>query len=175
MLIGDVYEGNWFDGRRHGKGVLKQHDGITYECQWEHDKKVGSGVKIVNGKRIEGTFYNDDFRDTFNKNEYPRIRVGSDGNIYDYGDYIGRIANDGRVYDSDGYLAGRIDDDGYIRDSDGYKIGKIELDDGRLKDKDGYYDGKIDNGVIKDGDGYYMGCYEGDRKGVAAFHVLLKK
>ncbi len=170
---GDVYEGGWFNNERFGKGVLKQHDGIIYECQWKYDKKVGKGVKIVNGRRISGTFFEDTFSPTKYYDNQPRRRVDSNGRIYYGDDYLGRINDDGDVYDNDGNRVGKVTDNGEIRDSDGYRVGRLD-DDGTLRNNEGYRKGNLDNGGVKDSEGYYKGTYEGDKKGIAAAEMLLK-
>ena len=37
---GDVYEGDWKDGKQHGKGTYKSADGGVYEWDWKDDKAV---------------------------------------------------------------------------------------------------------------------------------------
>ena len=39
-----MYEGEWSNNKRHGKGVYKYPDGNTYEGDWEHGKKQGEGA-----------------------------------------------------------------------------------------------------------------------------------
>ena len=41
---GDVYEGEWQDGRYHGHGKLIKRNGIVYEGEFERGKKQGLGV-----------------------------------------------------------------------------------------------------------------------------------
>ena len=40
---GSIYEGEWFAGKRSGKGLYKQENGDRYEGLWENDKKNGEG------------------------------------------------------------------------------------------------------------------------------------
>jgi len=35
---GDVYEGDWFNDKAHGKGKYTHLDGATYEGDWYEDK-----------------------------------------------------------------------------------------------------------------------------------------
>jgi len=55
---GEVYEGNWEDGCRHGRGMCtyaKGQDMLTYEGAWETDLPSGPGVGVWrNGNHYEG-------------------------------------------------------------------------------------------------------------------------
>ena len=52
---GMVYEGNWFENQKHGRGTCKWSDGRTYEGEYAFDKKEGYGVfSWPNGKKYEG-------------------------------------------------------------------------------------------------------------------------
>jgi hypothetical protein len=42
---GIKYEGNWKNGKRHGKGTLTYPDGSKYEGEWKNNKMEGYGVK----------------------------------------------------------------------------------------------------------------------------------
>ena len=41
---GDVYEGDWKNDQRTGKGILKYHDGDVYEGEFNKGKKEGKGT-----------------------------------------------------------------------------------------------------------------------------------
>ena len=41
---GDVYEGDWVDGKQHGKGTYTSSDGNVYEGDWVDDKQHGKGT-----------------------------------------------------------------------------------------------------------------------------------
>ena len=43
---GDRYEGEWRNGRMHGKGVKVMANGDVYNGTWENDKAEGNGVKV---------------------------------------------------------------------------------------------------------------------------------
>ena len=45
---GDRYEGEWRNGRMHGKGVKVMANGDVYNGTWENDKAEGNGVKVSN-------------------------------------------------------------------------------------------------------------------------------
>lgn len=54
---GDVYTGNFWEGRRHGKGSMKFANGNRYDGQWKDDLFSGLGLLISkNGDRYEGDF-----------------------------------------------------------------------------------------------------------------------
>lgn len=41
---GDVYEGDWKSGKRHGNGRLVDPEGSVYTGQWSNDIQTGYGV-----------------------------------------------------------------------------------------------------------------------------------
>jgi len=41
---GQVYEGEWRDGKRNGKGTNTWPDGNKYEGDWKDDKVEGKGI-----------------------------------------------------------------------------------------------------------------------------------
>ena len=42
---GDIYEGEWYSDKIHGKGLLSHADGSSYEGLWENGHKIeGQGV-----------------------------------------------------------------------------------------------------------------------------------
>lgn len=55
---GDVYWGDWKDGKAHGEGVFCDNKGSLYEGQWENDLQHGNGVEQWNfgSIRYEGDF-----------------------------------------------------------------------------------------------------------------------
>ena len=54
---GDVYTGEFLDGKKHGKGVLKTLSNRTYEGGWENDLPHGYGVNTFpNGKVYKGEY-----------------------------------------------------------------------------------------------------------------------
>lgn len=40
---GSIYEGEWYAGKRSGKGLHKLENGNRYEGSWENDMKNGPG------------------------------------------------------------------------------------------------------------------------------------
>ena len=55
---GDVYEGQWRDGKLHGQGKLTSLSGeVVYEGEWRDGKFHGQGkMKWSNGRVYEGEF-----------------------------------------------------------------------------------------------------------------------
>ena len=57
---GDLYEGEFKNDKRNGKGILKVADGDYYEGEFKDDKKDGIGIiKWANGNQYEGEFKDD--------------------------------------------------------------------------------------------------------------------
>lgn len=40
---GDVYEGEWKEGKRHGQGKITWPTGVVYEGNWKEGKRTGKG------------------------------------------------------------------------------------------------------------------------------------
>ena len=56
---GDIYEGGFKDGLKHGKGKLITRNKRSYEGDWENDKPHGFGINTFpNGKVYTGNFSN---------------------------------------------------------------------------------------------------------------------
>ena len=56
---GDIYEGEWKNDLREGRGVLKFSNGDFYEGEWKNDLREGRGVlKFSNGDNYEGEWKN---------------------------------------------------------------------------------------------------------------------
>lgn len=51
-MNGDRYEGEWRNGRMHGKGVKVMANGDVYNGTWENDKAEGNGVKVSQARSI---------------------------------------------------------------------------------------------------------------------------
>ena len=41
---GDIYEGEWLDDMRHGKGMLRLANTNRYEGEWKNNKMCGNGI-----------------------------------------------------------------------------------------------------------------------------------
>ncbi|WMJ75543.1 hypothetical protein RCC89_20620 [Cytophagaceae bacterium ABcell3] len=52
---GSIYEGEWKNNQRHGKGFQKFKNGEVYEGDWRNDKREGSGIYTFrNGDYYKG-------------------------------------------------------------------------------------------------------------------------
>lgn len=53
---GDVYEGDWFEDKRSGRGTLTLGNGDVYEGSWQADLKHGEGTYyyMAKNKRYDG-------------------------------------------------------------------------------------------------------------------------
>jgi hypothetical protein len=57
---GDVYEGEWMNGKRNGKGTYTSDNGDVLEGEWKDDKKHGKGkLTLANGDVYDGNWEND--------------------------------------------------------------------------------------------------------------------
>lgn len=44
-LDGSIYDGDWKDNKKHGRGKLLEQEGdVVYNGDWENDKKHGRGT-----------------------------------------------------------------------------------------------------------------------------------
>ena len=103
------YDGEWLNGRYHGKGKFSFSNGETYEGDWVNSKRQGRGKsKFASGSTYEGEFYQD-LKNGKGKYSWP------DGETYE-GDYVndkrqGRgkyTLADGRVFE------GRFENDIFV-------------------------------------------------------------
>ena len=64
-----MYEGEYHNGLRHGKGTLYLENGDTYSGMFRHNKYHGMGLLMhQNGQVLEGEFVDGTFCDSNNKN-----------------------------------------------------------------------------------------------------------
>eukprot|EP01038_Epipyxis_sp_PR26KG_P015710 gene15710-21266_t len=49
---GEIYEGGWSYGMRHGKGICVFPDGLMYEGYWHGDKEQGYGVLMTGDRQV---------------------------------------------------------------------------------------------------------------------------
>jgi hypothetical protein len=57
--LGNRYEGEWFNGKKHGKGKMNFANGCTYTGDWVEDKKSGYGISSLSLGKYEGQFKDD--------------------------------------------------------------------------------------------------------------------
>ena len=54
----EKYEGEWVDGKMHGRGIYYYADGTVYDGTWSEGKMHGKGVFIYpNGNKYDGEFF----------------------------------------------------------------------------------------------------------------------
>lgn len=57
---GDRYEGEWNEGKRHGRGICRWADGRTYDGEWKEGKVHGTGIHTWSrGDKYEGQWTED--------------------------------------------------------------------------------------------------------------------
>ena len=98
---GDVYEGDWRDGKPHGRGKMTYPNGDVYEGDWLHGKANGIGKYTYRDGRVyEGGFCDGNSHGK-GKHTYP------DGGVYE-GDWLNGVVYEGDW--RDGKLETRNDD-----------------------------------------------------------------
>ena len=48
---GNVYEGDWVDGRKNGQGTQTWSNGEKYEGGWSNNREHGQGIRYVDSSR----------------------------------------------------------------------------------------------------------------------------
>ena len=93
-----VYEGDWVNGLKHGKGVARYKDGTEYNGEWQNDVKHGAGEiieRVLYGiflERYKGSFA-DDMKDGSGRQEL------KSGKVY-YGEFRrGLFQGEGQLKD----------------------------------------------------------------------------
>jgi len=138
---GDVYEGEFKDGKKDGEGIFRYANGDVFQGNFKDGKKDGKGVlKCISGDTYVHVFKNGEP----NKEGFARFK---DGTNYD-GDFVngkmdGQGAlkfNDGTTYDGD-FVNGEMDGPGTLKFT--------KLQDGSTTDVPKYYRGHFKNGVGK--------------------------
>jgi len=54
---GDIYNGMFKRGKRHGKGIYTFADGDIYDGEWEKDFQHGTGIQTIDGDSMKGEFH----------------------------------------------------------------------------------------------------------------------
>lgn len=100
---GDIYQGEWQDGKAHGQGVFVDKDGSLYDGSWNQDRQHGFGTEMWNRGQI---VYRGDFvegkktgkgRFEFDGSHYEGDFV--DGKFHGKGKYY--FADSGKIYEGD--------------------------------------------------------------------------
>lgn len=56
------YDGDWRQGKKHGKGIFLSFSGLTYEGQWDNDRRHGQGkMTLKDGTVFNGNWIEDRF------------------------------------------------------------------------------------------------------------------
>lgn len=42
---GDIYWGEWLNGKAHGKGIFIDREGMMYDGEWQNDQYHGKGTE----------------------------------------------------------------------------------------------------------------------------------
>ena len=69
---GNKYDGEWKDGKRHGKGVHTCPDGLKYDGEWKDGKRHGNGVHTC----PEGLKYDGEWKDGTEVSRIRRVTSG---------------------------------------------------------------------------------------------------
>ena len=57
MSNGNIYDGDWMENERYGKGIYIYSDGCSYDGDWRYDRKHGKGKMIYsNGDQYDGNW-----------------------------------------------------------------------------------------------------------------------
>jgi hypothetical protein len=59
-----VYEGQYVSDVKHGSGKYQWPDGRVYDGEWSNGKRNGRGVYVKNGERREGIWKEDRYEGT---------------------------------------------------------------------------------------------------------------
>jgi len=91
----NVYEGEWKEGDRDGKGTLTLNDGSFYEGEWKDNFMQGQGTKTwPNGQKYEGEWKE-------GEKDGQGTHTWSSGNVYE-GEWKGGEMWNGTFSDKDG-------------------------------------------------------------------------
>lgn len=152
---GQIYEGQFCDRKRHGKGTLTLVDGTQYVAEWRSDLRHGEGIELcVDGTEFRGNY-------VYGLRSGHGVMTWPEGSQYSGQFARGKANGDGHLLRTDGsvYKGNFIDDcmsgDGIMQWKDGVEYvgqfvqnrregnGKMKWKSGRWKTYDGgWKDGK---------------------------------
>lgn len=93
---GDLYDGEWREGKKHGKGRFSFASGSTYEGEWRDDRRHGEGMlSYSDGDRYQGGWRED-------KKHGTGVCTFSDGVVYNGGWHAGSFHGAGTLSYRDG-------------------------------------------------------------------------
>jgi hypothetical protein len=129
---GDIYQGEWQDGKACGNGVFIDQQGSMYEGQWKNDAYHGKGTEQWNYNQI---IYTGDFVDG---QKTGKGKFEFDGNMYT-GDFVdGKFHGKGKYYFAE---SGKIYE-GDFHENNMHGRGKLSWAD------NSYYEGDFKNGKM---------------------------
>lgn len=92
---GDIYQGEWHEGKANGQGVFVDIEGSMYEGAWSNDQQHGKGTETWNKGQIK---YTGDFQEG-KKTGLGRFEF--DGSYYE-GEFVdGKFHGKGKYYFAD--------------------------------------------------------------------------
>jgi len=100
LVNGDIYEGEWVEGFKHGFGVYRFNTGDIYEGNWIKDIRTGLGkYYFQTGGKYEGEFLNN-FINGKGKS------ILTNGNVYEGEYFYDKFHGFGKMTYSDGVYVG---------------------------------------------------------------------
>ena len=130
---GLVYEGEWFNNKKDGKGKMTYKGGGYYDGEWRRDKKNGNGIMKYN----DGTSYEGGWKE----NEKEGSGKITDKYGYFVGTFVaGKRTGKGTIYYNNGMIAENVYKDGKLHGSN--KVIVTHDDDTAT------YEGVFNNGVL---------------------------
>lgn len=148
---GDVYEGEWEDGRFNGKGKLTYSDGGVYEGEWKDGSFNGKGkLTYPNGVVYEGEFKNGNF-DGEGKLTFSDGKVYEGEFEYNYINGKGKLTfPDGGVYEGEFDHAHRNGEGKETNPDGSIYEGEWKYDERHGKGKETFSNGTVYEGEFKD-------------------------
>lgn len=147
-----VYEGNWNDNCRHGKGVMKWVDESQFKGEWRKDERHYGTMTMVTGAKYTGAWKNDKFHGK-GKLLTPEGLTFEGEFAHGFRQKFGKVTyEDGTVY------TGQLED--WSREGTGKLEEYGDVYEGQFEDNRKNGEGKL---YYKNGD-YFNGTWVDDRR-----------